>query len=118
MNTIKRLLSSWRVLLLGAVAVALFILSPRLIYLFDPTAGTFSGGILQWLFLAIVAFFGGVFCVWVCWQAAFPSADRESQGNLGDWFLDLPPWGRWVAVQVTFLVLGLYWVLILFAVPT
>jgi hypothetical protein len=113
----KRFLSSWQGLAAGALALAVYLCLPYLIRLYDPTAGAFDGGYLQWLGLACVAFYVAIWATWTGWQLAFPSTDKESDRHLAEWFKDLPPWGRWVAVQTTFLFLFWGFIQILKAIP-
>lgn len=113
----RRIVSSWQGLVAGLVALAMFLISPVLLRLYDPTAGLWDAGVLQWLVLATVAFCWGVFIAWVGWQIAFPSTDKAADEHLSAWFDEMSPWARWVAVQATFVALLALWVAILFAVP-
>lgn len=115
----RRWLSSWQGWLAGVCAVFLFLVSPLLIRLYDPTAGVWDGGVLQWLLLAAVAAALGVGLMWTLWQIAFPSTDAEADegDNLRWWFAQMSPAQKWWAVQGTFLFMLAYWVAILFAVP-
>jgi len=113
----KRFLNSWQGWLAGVAAVALFLISPFLIRAYDPTAGVWDGGVLQWLILAIVAAALGVGLMWTLWQIAFPSTDKAADVGLASWFEAMTPTAKWWAVQATFLFLLAYWVAILFAVP-
>jgi len=113
----KRFLSSWQGLAAGLLALTIYLLLPPLIRIYDPTAGTFDGGYLQWLGLAVVAFYVAIWATWTGWQLAFPSTDKESDRNLSAWFDDMPPRWRWVAVQATFLFLFWGFIQILKSIP-
>lgn len=113
----KRFLSSWQGWLAFVFAIGLFIVSPVLIRAFDPTAGVWDGGVIQWLVLAVVAASLGVGFIWSLWQIAFPSTDKAADESLPDWFAQMSPAAKWWAVQGTFLFMLAYWVAILFAVP-
>lgn len=113
----NRFLNSWQGWLASALALAVFLASPFLIRAYDPTAGVWDGGVLQWILLAVVAASLGVGLMWTLWQIAFPSTDKLADAFLQKWFGEMTGPQKWWAVQGTFLFLLLYWVLILFAVP-
>lgn len=113
----KRFLASWQGWIAAALAIGLFLVSPAIVRAYDPTAGAFDGGILQWLILALVAATLGVGAMWALWQIAFPSTDKEADSKLALWFASMTCAQKWWAVQGTFLFMIAYWVAILFAIP-
>ena len=114
----RRILSSWQGLAAGVLAVAVFLIAPFLIRKVDPTAGMFDGGFLQWVALAVVVNFLGVFVAWVGWQIAFRSMDKWADENLLQvWEKHVRPRDKWRYVQATFVLMLAYWVAILFAIP-
>jgi hypothetical protein len=113
-----RFLNSWQGWLACVLAFALFLASPFLIRLYDPTAGVWDGGVLQWLLLAAVAATFGVGLMWTLWQCAFPSTDKEADQRIDDWFSGMTKAQKYWAVQGTFLFMLAYWVAILFAVAS
>jgi hypothetical protein len=106
-----RFLNSWQGWLAGLLALALFLVSPFLIRAYDPTAGVWDGGVLQWLLLALVMAALGVGAMWTLWQAAFPSTDKAADQALSEWFEGMTAAQKWWAVQGTFMFFLLYWVL-------
>ncbi len=115
---LRRVVSSWQGLACGIAALALYIASPILIRRYvDPTAGTFDGGFLQWIALATVAYFWGLFVIWFGWQKAFPSMDKWADVHLKQAFDGLPNWAKFVAVQSTFILMAVFWLLILKSIP-
>jgi hypothetical protein len=109
MKLLRRFFSSWHILVAGLIAIALYLGSPILIRLYDPTAGAFDGGYLVWVALGIALAYIVGFAAWVLWQLLFASLDRATAsqrsewGNLDDWFDALSPSQKWCAVQVTFI---------------
>jgi len=109
MKPLRRFFSSWHVLLAGIIAVFLYLGSPFLIRLYDPTAGAFDGGYLVWIVLGVSLAYVVGFAAWVLWQLLFSSLDRATAsngsewGNLDDWFDQLSPSQKWCAVQGTFI---------------
>lgn len=109
MNTLRRILSSWRNLALLSVALILFLVSPVIIRWYDPTAGAFDAGFLQAIVLAGVYTFAQGFFGWVFWQIAFASLDKltaskaREWGNLEEWTRVLSPAQKVFLVQGTFI---------------
>jgi hypothetical protein len=99
------------------VALGLYLELPAYIRRIDPTAGVFDAGFLQWIGLATVLFFAGIFVVWVGWQIAFRSVDRAADEALDDWFTDFQPRHRWLLTQGTFALMLLFYLLCLWVVP-
>lgn len=105
----RRLLSSWQGLAAGAVALALYLALPVFLRAYDPEAGLFDAGYLQWVGLATVLSFWTVFVGWVAFQIAFPSLDKEADAKISEWFNALSPREKWYATQGMFLLmLGLF----------
>jgi magnesium-transporting ATPase (P-type) len=113
----KRFFNAWQGWLASLLALALFLASPFIIRAYDPTAGVWDGGVLQWLLLAVVAAALGVGLMWTLWQIAFPSTDKEADQKIDDWFNAMTSAQKYWAVQGTFLFMLIYWVAILFAIP-
>ncbi len=101
----KRFISSWQGLVAGAVALALYLSLPIFLRAYDPEAGLFDAGYLQWVGLATVLAFWTVFVGWVCFQIAFPSLDKEADKNIRDWFNSLSPREKWYSTQGFFLLM-------------
>lgn len=111
MKHIARILSAWQGLLAGVIAVALYLALPLALRVYDPTAGLFDAGYLQWLGLATVLSFWAVFVAWITWQIAFRSIDRSADKNLSRWFEGLSDREKWYSTQATFvLMLALFFV--------
>jgi len=109
LRTIRRWLSSWQGLLAGILALGAYLALPTLLRAYDPTAGVFDAGYLQWVGLSTVLSFWAVFVGWLSWQIAFSSIDKAADRRLPEWFEALSPREKWYATQVTFaLMLGLF----------
>lgn len=123
MKLLRRIFSSFRGLLAGLVALGIYLVLPELIRAYDPTAGTFDAGYLQWIGLATFLTFWSGFVGWVLWQLIFSSLDKDSSnsadewGNLRDWFNYLEPQTRWYMVQVSFLLCVAIFLICLKLVP-
>lgn len=111
MKHLTRLLSSWQGLLAGVIAISLYLALPIALRAYDPTAGVFDAGYLQWLGLATVLSCWAVFVAWVTWQIAFRSIDRSADEHLSRWFEGLSDKEKWYATQATYaLMLILFFV--------
>jgi hypothetical protein len=123
MKLLRRIFSSFRGLLAGLVALGIYLILPELLRIYDPTAGTFDAGYLQWIGLATFLTFWSGFVGWVLWQLIFSSLDKDSSnvsdewGNLRIWFNYLEPQTRWYMVQVTFLICVAIFLICLKLVP-
>jgi sensor histidine kinase YesM len=123
MKLLRRIFSSFRGLLAGLVALGVYLILPELIRVYDPSAGTFDAGYLQWIGLATFLTFWSGFVGWVLWQLIFSSLDKDSSntedewGNLRSWFTSLPPQVRWYVVQITFLICVAIFLICLKLVP-
>lgn len=105
----KRFFSSWQGLAAGLAALALYLSLPPFIRMYDPTAGMFDAGYLQWVGLATVLSFWTIFVGWVGFQIAFRSLDIEADEALAVWFSALTPREKWYVTQTAFLLmLGLF----------
>jgi hypothetical protein len=102
---VKRLISSWQGLVAGAVALALYLALPIFLRAYDPEAGLFDAGYLQWVGLATVLAFWTVFVGWVAFQIAFPSLDKDADKKIGEWFEALSPREKWYSTQALFLLM-------------
>jgi hypothetical protein len=108
-KALRRILSSWQGLIAGLVAVSLYLALPVFIRVYDPTAGIFDAGYLQWIGLATVLSCWSVFVAWVTWQIAFRSVDRAADERLSQWFEALSDREKWYATQATYaLMLALF----------
>jgi hypothetical protein len=114
---VRRLISSWQGLAAGAVALGIYLWLPAYIHRIDPTAGIFDAGFLQWIGLATVIYFTGIFVAWLGWQVAWRSVDRAADASIDDWFADFPLRHRWLLAQGAFLLMLGYWLLCLAVVP-
>jgi hypothetical protein len=113
LRTLRRLLSrwfsSWQGLFAGLLALGAYLALPPLLRAYDPTAGVFDAGYLQWVGLSTVLSFWAVFVGWLSWQIAFASIDKAADRHLSEWFEALSPREKWCATQITFLaMLGLF----------
>lgn len=117
MNKIHRFLSCWQGLLAGVVALALYLALPLALRAYDPTAGLFDAGYLQWLGLATVLSFWAVFVAWVTWQIAFRSIDKSADQRLAAWFEGLTDREKWYATQATFVLMLALFIVALKLVP-
>lgn len=109
LRTIRRWLSSWQGLFAGLLALGAYLLLPTLLRAYDPTAGVFDAGYLQWVGLSTVLSFWAVFVGWLSWQIAFTSIDKAADRRLSEWFEALSAREKWYATQITFLaMLGLF----------
>ena len=120
----RRLFSSWKTASAGFVAFAIYLLSPAVLRWYDPTAGTFDAGYLQWVLLATALAFWAAFVGWVIFQLAFASLDQSSSnendewGNLRGWFNDhMSGFQKWVAVQTAFVLCVILFLVCLKLVP-
>lgn len=105
----NRFISSWQGLAAGFVALAAYLALPTVVRLYDPTAGMFDAGYLQWVGLATVLSFWCVFVGWVCFQIAFRSIDKEADKSISIWFESLTPREKWYSTQIAFaLMLSLF----------
>lgn len=116
-NKLSRLFSSWQGLLAGILAVALYLALPVVLRLYDPTAGVFDAGYLQWVGLATVLSFWAVFVGWVSWQVAFRSIDRAADKRLSVWFDALTDREKWYVTQATFALMLALFVVALKLIP-
>ena len=114
---VRRLISSWQGLAAGAVALGIYLWLPVFIRRIDPAAGLFDAGFLQWIGLATVIYFAGIFVAWLGWQVAWRSLDRAADASIDEWFADFRPRHRWLLAQGTFLLMLGYWLLCLAVVP-
>ena len=123
MKTLRRILSSWPTLVAGLVALVLYLGSPHVIRLYDPTAGAFDGGYLVWVVLGIALSYVVGFSGWILWQLLFASLDRLTSnesgewGNLEQWFKEMSPCQKWWAVEGTFIFVLLFILICLKLVP-
>lgn len=88
MNTLlilRRFVSSWKSLLSGLIALAIYLCLPPIIRWYDPTAAVFDGGYLQWVGFAAFLVFFGVFVGTAAWQIAFSVLDKLTAGKAGEW---------------------------------
>ena len=108
MNSLRRFLSSWRNLLTAVIALLVYLLLPVAIRWYDPTAGMFDAGYLQWVGLATFVTFWAGFVGWVLWQLLFATLDKATAGTLGEWinlerwFSEMSSAQKWWACQGTF----------------
>lgn len=116
-KTLQRFLSSWQGLLAGVVAIALYLALPIALRAYDPTAGVFDAGYLQWLGLATVLSCWAVFVGWVTWQIAFRSIDQAADQKLGVWFEGLSDREKWYATQATYILMLVLFIIALKLVP-
>jgi len=123
MKTLRRILSSWKGLAAGLVALTIYLLLPPVIRLYDPTAGVFDAGYLQWVGLATFLAFWAGFVGWVLFQLLFASLDaasantKDEWGNLKTWFEHIAPHKRWYLVQSAFVLCVLLFLICLKLVP-
>jgi hypothetical protein len=109
LDRIRRFLSCWQGLLAGIISLGAYLALPPLLRAYDPTAGVFDAGYLQWIGLSTVLTFWAVFVGWLSWQIAFSSVDRAADQRLSEWFDALSDREKWYATQITFaLMLGLF----------
>lgn len=109
-NKLKKILSSWQGFAAGLAALGIYVLTPTFLRYLDPTAGAFDAGILQVISLAMLIFYLGIFTTWTGWQLAFKSLDKEVDERLEQWFDSLPNWVKYLTVQLTFVLMMLFWV--------
>ncbi len=114
---IKRVISSWQGLAAGAVALGVYLALPACLRRIDPGAGVFDAGFLQWVGLATVLYFAGIFVAWLGWQIAWRSLDRAADRALDGWLADFRPRHRWLLAQGAFALMLGYWLLCLWVVP-
>lgn len=108
-SRIRRFVSCWQGLLAGIISLCAYMALPPLLRAYDPTAGVFDAGYLQWIGLSTVLTFWAVFVGWLSWQIAFSSVDRAADQRLSDWFSALSDREKWYATQITFaLMLSLF----------
>lgn len=108
-QSIRRWLSSWQGLFAGLLALGAYLALPPLLRAYDPTAGVFDAGYLQWLGLSTVLTFWAVFVGWLSWQIAFTSIDKAADRRLSEWFEALTDREKWYATQITYaLMLALF----------
>jgi len=123
MNTLRRLLSSWKGALSGLVAIVIYLLLPPLLRIYDPTAGCFDAGYLQWVGLATACAFWSGFVGWVMFQIFFASLDHASSsdhdewGALKAWFYDLSGRERWYVTQGAYVLCVVIFLVCLKLVP-
>jgi hypothetical protein len=123
MKLLRRFSSSWKTLTAGILAIIGYLLLPRLIKMYDPTAGLFDAGYLQWIGLASVVYFWAIFLGWIGFQIAFASLDKDSAneknewGSLRMWFDAMTPAQKWCAVQGCFTLCLVIFLICLKLVP-
>jgi hypothetical protein len=100
----KRFISSFQGLVAGLAALCVYLALPSVIRIYDPTAGVFDAGYLQWVGLATVLTFWTIFIGWVGFQIAFRSIDREADRAIAIWFESLGPREKWYVTQIAFLM--------------
>lgn len=81
-----RFLSSWQGLLAGIIGILLFLFSPFIIYLYDPTSGVVNAGFLHFLISGITVYLFTIFFAWIGFQISFPSMDKWADKNIGEAF--------------------------------
>jgi len=122
MKFLRRFLSSWPTLLAAAIALSIYLYLPKVVRMYDPTAGVYDGGYLLWLGLGVAFAFALGAAGWVLWQLLFASLDKLSSnakdewGNLMVWFHTLPDTHKYWAVQGTFIFTLAYVLLCLWLV--
>jgi hypothetical protein len=123
MNTLRRLFSSWKGALSGVIAIAIYLALPPILRLYDPTAGYFDAGYLQWIGLATAVAFWAGFVAWIMFQVFFSSLDRASSsdhdewGALKAWFRDLSDRERWYVTQGAYVLCLVVFMVCLKLVP-
>ena len=123
MKTLRRIFSSWRGMISGVVALVIYLTLPPIIRFYDPTAGVFDAGYLQWVGLATFLAFWAGFIGWVLFQVLFHSLDQASAnepdewGNLKGWFEHLSQGQRWLATQAAFVLCVILFIVCLKLVP-
>lgn len=107
---IGRLISNWRGAIALLIAAGLFILSPGILRLFDPTSGVFDVGYLQRPLVAAAYFFFATFCVWTTLQIDWPTADQwiDRGGFRRDWETLLPRHRVVLMIAVLFGLLAVF----------
>ena len=95
----------------------MYLALPLALRAYDPTAGLFDAGYLQWLGLATVLSFWAVFVAWVTWQIAFRSIDKTADQKLAVWFEGLTDLEKWYATQATFVLMLALFIVALKLVP-
>lgn len=101
-------------MLTAAIALSIYLYLPKIVRMYDPTAGSYDGGYLLWLGLGISFAFGLAAAGWFLWQRIFASLDKASAdqhdewGNLYTWFKCLSPVQKYWAVQGTFIFALIY----------
>jgi hypothetical protein len=116
-SLLRRVLSSWQGLAAGGVAIALYLMLPVLLRIYDPTAGLFDAGYLQWVGLATVLSCWAVFVGWVTWQVGFRSIDQAADQNLSKWFEALSDREKWYATQATYALMLALFIIALKLIP-
>ncbi len=114
---LKRLVSSWQGLTAGVIALGIYLVLPVYLRRLDPTAGLFDAGFLQWLGLAGLLYFLGIFLGWLGWQIAWRSVDRAADTGLNRWFEAFAERERWLLAQGTFVLMVVYYLICLAMVP-
>jgi len=113
----KRILSSWQGLTSGVLALTVYLFLPPVLRWYDPTAGAFDAGYLQWLGLGVVLFFAMIFFGWVGFQIAFRSLDRMFDINSRKWEKELSGRELWYATQAFFFLMLVLFLCCLRLVP-
>jgi hypothetical protein len=108
-KVLRRLVSSWAVLLLASVATWLFLCLPPIVRSYDPTAGNYDGGFVLWIGLGLALACIVLAASWIVWQLGFGSIDRATAskeaefGHLEDWFHACTPLQKVLLTQGTFI---------------
>ena len=77
MKNLIKFLKDWNELLGIPIALILWILSPWLIRIIDPTAGTYDAGIFQVILFTIIQYFIYSAVAWLSFKYTFPEAYRQ-----------------------------------------
>lgn len=87
MNWLTTLVKKWQGLSALAIAALVWVVSPKLIRLYDPVSGVFDGGVLQIPLFAFICISFGIFLSWLFIRLEFPTIDTwiDSGRFTRDW---------------------------------
>lgn len=89
-------------------ALALWIISPVILRIFDPTAATFDAGIFQIIIFSIISLFVFIAVVWWLMKKVFGTTYKYIRNELKTDFKQLTPWQKVLISYGIFFLLLFY----------
>ncbi len=109
-------LREWNELLTLPVAIIIWLLLPRLLHHFDPTAGSYDIGILSRFILATIGLYFGKTVVWLALRIGAPDVYKVLDNFLMNNKYRITAWQKGIFSLSYYFLLFLCWVIILLAI--